>query len=143
MDSIKIITTTTPDAEIPRVFQTIARGFIITAPCIICQHQLVIVANEYSLLEFYNNGEIKFRTVTFVNVLQEGLKLKIFVLDMKEKKLLQCTHYINESTCNWVLTDLFQSKQQLLNDEHDLVLDNNADKKSDDTLLEFDFSESQ
>ena len=142
MDSINIITTTTPDAEVPRVFQTIARGFIIAAPCIICNHQLVIVADEYDLLEFQSNGDIKCRTVTFVNVLQENLKLKIIVLDMKQRKLLQCTHYINESTCNWVLTDLFQSKEQLLHDEHDMVSNTNSGKKSDDNLLEFDFNES-
>ena len=119
MDAIKTISNTTPDIELPRVFQTIARGFIITAPCIICEHQLVTVADEYDLLTFLSNGDIKVRTVTFVNVLQEGLKLKIIVLDMKKKKLLQCTHYINETTCNWVLTDLFQSKEQLLHDEYE------------------------
>jgi hypothetical protein len=142
MDSIKKITNATPDVCVPKVFQTIARGFIITAPCIICQHQLVIVADEYDLLQFHNNGDIKYRTVTFVNVLQEGLELKIIVLDKKKKMLLQCTHNINEGACNWVLTDLFQSKEQLLHDEHDLVMNNNIDKRSDDTLLEFDFSDS-
>lgn len=140
MDSIKIITNATPDDEVPKAFQTIARGFIITAPCIICQHQLVTVADEYDLLEFLSNGDIKCRTVTFVNVLQEGLKLKLFVLDMKKRKLLQCTHNINESTCNWVLTDLFQSKEQLLNDEHGMLMNNMTEKEADDKLLEFDFS---
>ena len=140
MDTIKVISEITPDVEVPRVIQPIARGFIISAPCVICQHQLVTVADEYDLLEFLSHGDIKYRTVTFVNVLQEGLKLKLIVLDMQKKKLLQCTHYLNESTCNWVLTDLFQSKEQLLNDEHDLVPNNIIDKKSDDNLLEFDFS---
>jgi hypothetical protein len=140
MDSIKIITNATPDVEVPKAFQTIARGFIITAPCIICQHQLVIVADEYDLLEFLCNGDIKYCTVTFVNVLQKGFELKIIVLDKKKKKLLQCTHNINESTCDWVLTDLFQSKEQLLNDEHGMLMNNMTEKEADDKLLEFDFS---
>ncbi len=142
MDSIKINTTTPPYLEVPSVIQTIARAFIISAPCIICTNQLAIVAAEYDLLEFLSNGDIKYRTVTFVNVLQEGLELKIIVLDKKRNKLLQCTHYLDQSTCNWVLTDLFQSKEQLLNDEHEMVMKNITGKKSDDNLLEFDFSES-
>lgn len=119
MDSIKSVSNTTPDVEVPRVFQTIARGFIINSPCIICRNSLLIVSDEYDLLKFLSNGDIEVSTVTFVNVLQEGPMLKILVLDMKQRKLLQCTHYINESICNWVLTDLFQSKEQLLHDEHE------------------------
>ena len=40
-------------------------------------------------------------------------------------------------------TDLFQSKEQLLHDEHDMVLKSITDTKSDDSLLEFNFSELQ
>mgnify|MGYP000998881006 FL=1 len=59
---------------------------------------------------------------------------------MKKKKLLHCTHYINENTCSWVLTDLFQSNEQLLNDEQDVAMNRILNNKSDDNLLEFDFS---
>jgi len=69
MDSIKTILNNTLDIEVPKIFQTIARGFIITAPCIICEHQLVTVADEYDLLTFLSNGDIKVRTVAFVNVM--------------------------------------------------------------------------
>lgn len=118
METIKVISDYTPDVEIPRVIQTIARGFIITDPSIICNHQLVIVADEYCLVEFLNGGDINVRTVTFVNAFQEGLKLKIFVLDLKTNELFQYIHSINNSITDWVLTDLFQGNEQLLKDEH-------------------------
>ncbi len=118
METIKIISDYTPDAEVPSVIQTIAKGFIINDSSIICSHQLVIVSNEYCLVEFLNGGEINVRTVTFVNALQEGLKLKIFVLDLKTNELILYIHSINNSITDWVLTDLFQDNEQLLKDEY-------------------------
>jgi hypothetical protein len=118
METIKVISDYTPDVEIPRVIQAIVRGYIITDPSIICSHQLIIVSDDYCLVEFLNGGDINVRTVKFINALQEGLKLKIFVLDLKTNELLQYVHSINNSITDWVLTDLFQGNELLLKDEH-------------------------
>lgn len=118
METIKVISDYTPDVEVPRVIQIIAKGFIITDPSIICSHQLVVVSDSYCLVEFLTGGDINVRTVSFINALQEGLKLKIFVLDLKTNELLQYVHSINNSITDWVLTDLFQGNELLLKDEH-------------------------
>lgn len=120
-------TSKTTDINDPALgFQRLKGFYILDYDCVLTRHQVVDVLGQYLLVDFEDDGLIKYRTVSFWHASLKDEYLKIVVYDISNKVIISRLHNISDTDahCNWVLmdTDILESEN-----------------KNDD-LLEFDFS---
>lgn len=89
------------------VNKRLIRAYIVNAPCVITNGNILEVKSIYDLVDFLDNLEVELIRILFLDCRQEGDKLIITALDLKSKQLIRRSHNINGSVCNWAVTDLF------------------------------------
>jgi len=124
MNTQVIIPDNKPNTETQDLFHHFVGGYVLGGlPCIITIDNTVFVHDEYSLIDFTDNGGFIERKVRFFEAYLRGYNVTIVVQDVESGEFIKRKHRINNDDlpCQWILTDLFNTK----------------DKKDD--LLDFDF----
>ena len=91
-------------------------AYVIVDPCVITEHQILKSMHVYDLVDFLDDGEIELKEVKFINANKVDDTLKITVVDLKTKVVMQRSKLINGGACNWVVTDLFTSPEDIITD---------------------------
>lgn len=92
-------------------------AYVIVDPCVITEHQILKSMHVYDLVDFLDDGEIELKVVRFLNANKIDNTLKITVVDLKTKVVMQRSKFINGGACNWVVTDIFtQPDNEIIND---------------------------
>ena len=133
MNSIKFTRSKPHDNKPRKILHPFIRAFIIHDSCINTIDQIVRVMHEYHLIDFGDNGEIRIKTVKFINANQTTNTLKIIVMDLKTDEVIQRSKNINDEVDDWQLTDIYTSDKDVICDYCE------NDDTHNDELLEFDF----
>jgi|GEM_PF-4661778 len=94
----------TVPSGIPRI-QQFARSFIVPSTCVLCLDQILDVGSEYVLLDFTENGGIKYQTILFLHSYQIGYVITITMVDMKSEELIKRSHRLTNDICDWVIIE--------------------------------------
>jgi len=108
-----IIPDSKPNTEVSDLFHHFVGGYVLGGlPCIITIDNTVFVHDEYSLIDFTDNGGFIERKVRFFEAYLRGYNVTIVVQDMDTGDLIKRQHRLNNDSlpCNWVLTDYFNTK---------------------------------
>lgn len=116
MNSISLPRTINPEVGKPKKAFEFIKAYVIIDPCIITKNQLMKGMTTYNLVDFLDDGLINSVTVKFLNANQTGNTLKISLLNMKTKQVIQRTKHIDNDICHWVITDLFTNPEDIIND---------------------------
>lgn len=90
--------------------------YIIHDPCVITDNQILKVNGKYDLVDFLDNAGIEWVEVKLINVNKKDNTLQMSLLDLKTKQVIQRSKQIDNNICDWVITNLFPTEEELIND---------------------------
>lgn len=107
----------TPDTEPSTIvstdFHQFEGGFVIDLPCIITIDNTLFVKDDYTLVSFTDiNGGFIERKVKIIDASLRGFEVTVVLLDLESGELIKRKHRLgnDDLPCDWVLTDLFNTK---------------------------------
>lgn len=80
--------------------------------CFISSEEIARVGKVFDLVDFSNDGGIKYRRISFLRAYLNGYTLIFVLLDIKARKILNRSQRIDNDVCDFVImdTDVFEPK---------------------------------